>query len=121
MSPNEAEEIQVQQDLNKCVDSFRSFRFNAGAGAGKTYALVETIRYIIRNKLLELKKKSQQVICITYTNVAVREIKERLGSSDVILISTIHDRLWKNCKKRSNEPLKSCWMIQTRNLRNMLS
>ena len=94
MSPNEAKEIQVQQNLNKCIDSFTSFRFNAGAGAGKTYALVETIRYIIKNKLLELKKKNQQVICITYTNVAVREIKERLGSSDVILISTIHDRLW---------------------------
>lgn len=94
MSPNEAEEIQVQQSLNKCIDSFKSFRFNAGAGAGKTYALVETIRYIIKNKLFELEKKNQQVICITYTNVAVREIKERLGSSDVVLISTIHDRLW---------------------------
>ncbi len=94
MSPNEAEEIQVQQSLNKCIDSFESFRFNAGAGAGKTYALVETIRYIIKNKLLELEKKNQQVICITYTNVAVREIKKGLGSSDVVLISTIHDRLW---------------------------
>jgi ATP-dependent DNA helicase UvrD/PcrA len=94
ISPNEAEEIQVQQVLNTCIDSFKSFRFNAGAGAGKTYALKETIRYIIKNKLLELEKKNQQVICITYTNVAVREIKERLGSSDVVLISTIHDRLW---------------------------
>lgn len=94
MTPNEIAEIQVQKDLNACVDSFESFRFNAGAGAGKTYALVETIRYIVKNKLLDLEKKNQQVICITYTNVAVREIKERLGSSDIVLISTIHDRLW---------------------------
>lgn len=94
MTPNEATELQVQQQLIECVDSFKSFRFNAGAGAGKTYALVETIRYIIKNKLLELEKKNQQVVCITYTNVAVREIKDRLGNSEVVLISTIHDRLW---------------------------
>lgn len=106
MSPNETAEIQVQKHLNDCVDSFKSFRFNAGAGAGKTYALVETIRYIVKNKLLDLEKKNQQVICITYTNVAVREIKERLGSSDVVLISTIHDRLWDVIRPYQQELVK---------------
>ncbi|WP_196140729.1 UvrD-helicase domain-containing protein [Aliikangiella sp. G2MR2-5] len=106
MTPNEIAEIQVQKQLNDCVDSFESFRFNAGAGAGKTYALVETIRYIVKNKLLDLEKKNQQVVCITYTNVAVREIKERLGSSDIVLISTIHDRLWDVIRPYQQELVK---------------
>lgn len=106
MTPNETAEIQVQKHLNDCVDSFKSFRFNAGAGAGKTYALVETIRYIVKSKLLDLEKKNQQVICITYTNVAVREIKERLGSSDIVLISTIHDRLWDVIRPYQQELVK---------------
>ena len=90
LSPNEKAESEVQETINDCVDKYESFRFNAGAGAGKTYALVETIKYIIKNKYKELEKKNQQIICVTYTNVAVREIKERLGSSDIVLISTIH-------------------------------
>jgi len=106
MSPNEIEEIEVQDKLNKCVDSFESFRFNAGAGAGKTYALVETIKHIIKNNLAELERKNQKVICITYTNVAVREIKERLGSSEIVLVSTIHDRLWELIRSYQPELIK---------------
>lgn len=106
MSPNEIAEIKVQKHLNDCVDSFKSFRFNAGAGSGKTYALIETIRHIVKNKFLDLQKNNQKVICITYTNVAVREIKERLGSSDIVLISTIHDRLWDVIRPYQQELVK---------------
>ncbi|ACE85975.1 UvrD-helicase domain-containing protein [Cellvibrio japonicus] len=103
MLQTEIDELEVQKNINSCIDSFKSFRFNAGAGAGKTYALIQTIRYILRNKLIDLRRKNQQVICITYTNVAVREIKERLGSSEVVLISTIHDRLWSIIKPYQKE------------------
>lgn len=106
LHPNEKRELEVQDTLNDCIEVFTSFKFNAGAGAGKTYALIETIKYIIKNKFKELEKRNQQVICITYTNVAVREIKERLGSSDVVLVSTIHDRLWDIIKPYRHELLK---------------
>lgn len=106
MHPNELEEIQIQHQLNDCVNAFQSFRFNAGAGAGKTYALIETIKHVVTNKLLELEKKSQNVICITYTNVAVREIKDRLGRSEIVLVSTIHDRLWSLIKPYQHELVK---------------
>ncbi|MGC3835378.1 hypothetical protein ACPSKX_14585 [Moritella viscosa] len=37
--------------------------------------------------------------CITYTNVAVNEIKSRLGNSDAVQVSTIHERLWEIIKR----------------------
>ena len=36
----------------------------------------------------------QKVLCITYTNAAADEIKERLGNTPLVLVSTIHERMW---------------------------
>ena len=68
--------------------------FVSGAGSGKTYALVETIRHILVNKHEELEHNNQKVICITYTNAAADEVRKRLGENSLVVISTIHDRLW---------------------------
>jgi DNA helicase-2/ATP-dependent DNA helicase PcrA len=73
-------EKEIQKNIYKCIDEFKSFVFYAGAGAGKTYALKESIKYILKHKREELKRKNQKIICITYTNVAVNEIKRRIGN-----------------------------------------
>ncbi|MFJ8258529.1 Gabija anti-phage system protein GajB [Peribacillus asahii] len=80
--------------IYKSIDKSESIIFNSGAGAGKTYALIESLKYVIRNYEKNLKKHNQQIICITYTNVATREVKERLGNTDLVLVSTIHERIW---------------------------
>lgn len=98
MTQNEIEELKVQKIINKHVDSFNSFRFNAGAGAGKTYALIETLKYVAVNKIVATRSP-KKVACITYTNVAVNEINKRLGNSDTVHVSTIHVRLWEIIKK----------------------
>lgn len=103
LTGNERLEADVQRQISDCIDDFSSFRLNAGAGAGKTYALIETIKYILKNKLFDLQNNNQQVICITYTNVAVNEINERLGLSDIVLVSTIHERLWELFKLYEKE------------------
>ena len=36
---NEQLELDIQEKINKCLENFKSFCFDAGAGAGKTYAL----------------------------------------------------------------------------------
>ena len=72
-----------------------SFIFNAGAGSGKTYALIQCLEYIISNYRKELLSRNQKVSCITYTNVAANNIKKRIGLSDIIEVSTIHECLWK--------------------------
>ncbi|MEP0071911.1 MAG: UvrD-helicase domain-containing protein, partial [Marinomonas sp.] len=104
MTKNEIEELDIQENINHHVDGFKSFRFNAGAGAGKTYALIETLKHVTINKITATKSP-QKVACITYTNVAVNEIKSRLGNSDIVDISTIHERLWEIIKRAQPELL----------------
>lgn len=87
-------EKQVQIDINSSIDNYEHIIFNAGAGAGKTHALIESLKYIIHKNGDRLKSHNQNIICITYTNVATNEIKERLGNSELVKVSTIHERLW---------------------------
>lgn len=98
MTKNEILELEVQRNVINHIDIFKSFRFNAGAGAGKTYALIETLKYVTHNKIAATNSP-QKVACITYTNVAVNEIKNRLGNSDKVHVSTIHEMLWDIIKK----------------------
>lgn len=86
-----------EKSINKllqCVNSFTSVAFNSGAGSGKTYALIECLKYIINIYHDNLKDHNQKIGCITYTNVAAEHIKQQLGNSDVVEISTIHERIW---------------------------
>ena len=98
LAQNLEKEHLVQEQIFNAINEFNSFRFNAGAGAGKTYALIESINYILSKKQLELRKNNQKIICITYTNIAVHEIKERLGNTQFALVSTIHEMLWEQIK-----------------------
>ena len=80
------------------ISNRESIVFNSGAGAGKTYSLIQSLKYVIRNFEKKLKKHNQKIICITYTNVATTEVKERLGNTDLVLVSTIHERIWELIK-----------------------
>ena len=63
----------------------------AGPGAGKTHFLVENIKNIVTANPLITHSQSRKVLCVTYTNAAVDEIKQRLGKySDSVEVSTIH-------------------------------
>lgn len=76
-----------------------SFRVEAGAGAGKTYSLMKVIDWLERVRKNELTKNGQHVACITYTNVAVEEIKSRLKSNNFIQPCTIHNFSWNTMSK----------------------
>jgi DNA helicase-2/ATP-dependent DNA helicase PcrA len=89
-----AQEQQIQKDIFDKIDEYQNIIFNAGAGAGKTYALIESLKYIIHINGKQLNSHNQNIICITYTNVATNEIKERLGNTKLVKVSTIHERLW---------------------------
>lgn len=93
-SQNLTREKKIFEDISNFINNKKSWVFDAGAGAGKTYALVETLRLIIKQKGQILKTHNQKILCITYTNVAADEIKERLGSTTLIDVSTIHDCFW---------------------------
>lgn len=80
--------------IRKCLAEGKSFLLEAGAGAGKTYSLIETLKHLIAEKGTELVSNYQQVACITYTNVAADEIMARTDSHPAIHSSTIHHFCW---------------------------
>lgn len=87
-------EAQVQSQIFSHVDLNEGIVFSSGAGAGKTYSLIETLKYIIKNRGRELRARNQNILCITYTNAAVNEINIRLGNTEIVKVSTIHECLW---------------------------
>ena len=72
------------------------FLLSGGAGSGKTYTLEETIR-----ALAQLEPLSR-IACITYTNAAADEIRDRVDSSN-LWVSTIHDFMWEHIKRYQKE------------------
>lgn len=100
------EEKELQNSLNIYIDTFQHIKFNAGAGAGKTHALKESLLYIIDKYGNKLKYHNQQILCITYTNVATNEIKDRIGNSSLVKVSTIHERIWELIKDYQRELLE---------------
>ncbi|MDH6112551.1 DNA helicase-2/ATP-dependent DNA helicase PcrA [Kitasatospora sp. MAP12-15] len=76
------------------LDSRRNFKLEAGAGAGKTHSLIDTLRHILNNRPTYLAREGQQVACVTYTNVARNEIVSRTDASPHVFASTIHGFLW---------------------------
>lgn len=97
------EEKQIQVTINNYIDEFNHIKFNAGAGAGKTHALKQSLLYIVNKHGNKLKYHNQQILCITYTNVATNEIKERIGNSSLVKVSTIHERIWELIKDYQQE------------------
>lgn len=84
----------VERRLDKEVDEIfsiikkgHSFLLSGGAGSGKTYSLVETL------KCVSDVYPYAQIACITYTNAAAIEIMNRANIEN-LKVSTIHDFLW---------------------------
>lgn len=100
------QEKRIQEDIFNSIDQNENIIFSSGAGSGKTYALIESLKYIINKHGFRLKEQNQKIICITYTNVATEEVKERLGNSDLVKVSTIHERIWELIKGYQKELVK---------------
>jgi DNA helicase-2/ATP-dependent DNA helicase PcrA len=118
-----AQEKQIQEQIFSAIDEYQNIIFNAGAGAGKTYALIESLKYIIETKGEQLNRHNQNIICITYTNVATKEIQDRLGNTKLVKVSTIHERLWdliKDYQKQLIEIHKDKLNSELRNIREEL-
>lgn len=71
--------------IKQCIEEKKCFVLQGGAGSGKTETLKNVLEYISENY------PNKKVACITHTNLAVDEIKSRIG--DKYTISTIHSFL----------------------------
>lgn len=81
-------------EIISCINSKRSFLLEAGAGSGKTWSLIESLRYILKHQKEVLVKNNQKIVCITYTNAAKDEISSRIDYNSLVVIQTIHEFLW---------------------------
>lgn len=78
-------------DLLDLVSINSNKKIYAGPGAGKTYFLVNNIKNMFKENTKIYKSKNRKILCITYTNSAVEEIKNRLeGYEENVEICTIH-------------------------------
>ena len=94
LNPAERAAQEAIAKVYECLDANRSFRMEAGAGAGKTYSLVEALKHLIRERGRSLLRRDQKVACITYTNVARDEIESRIDGHPAAVVSTIHSFCW---------------------------
>lgn len=81
----------IEPEVEKVFELIKqgqNFILEGGAGSGKTYSLISIIEKIS----MEEPKKS--IVCITYTNNAVAEIKSRI-INDNLWVSTIHEFIWR--------------------------
>lgn len=79
----------------------------AGPGAGKTHFLVENVKNIVTTYPLIVKSRERKVLCITYTNAAVDEIKYRLNRfSSSVEVHTIHGFIIEHIIKPFQEDLR---------------
>uniref|UniRef100_UPI00289E2B01 UvrD-helicase domain-containing protein n=1 Tax=Paracoccus sp. TaxID=267 RepID=UPI00289E2B01 len=84
----------AQAKIEASLDAGKSFRLEAGAGAGKTYSLVAALKKIISEQGRSLVQAGQRVACITYTEVARDEIAVEVEDHPAILVETIHAFSW---------------------------
>lgn len=66
----------------------------AMSASGKTTSLVKALSSIIDRHGAGLRKRRQRVACITYTNIAAREIWADVGNNALAHVSTIHSFMW---------------------------
>lgn len=91
-----APDTDADRELRSILDQDRliGFRVVAGAGSGKTTSLVKALAHVTKTRGPALSTKSQQIACITYTEVAAREIHDEIGNDPLAWVSTIHSFLW---------------------------
>lgn len=91
-TPDTDADRQIREILDR--DQLIGFTVVAGAGSGKTTSLVKALAHVTRTRGPALLAKTQRVACITYTEIAAREIHEEIGNDPLASVSTIHSFLW---------------------------
>lgn len=93
LSPDTSADQEIYRILT--APSPPSFSVVAGAGSGKTTSLVKALSRVASVKGVDLAARSQQIACITYTEVAAEEIFLEVGTNPLVHVSTIHSFLWR--------------------------
>jgi ATP-dependent DNA helicase UvrD/PcrA len=93
-SPAQQASERALSELRQSIEGGQSFKLEAGAGAGKTYSLIEALKYLIQQQGKAIRRRNQRIACITFTNVAKDEIETRTDRNPIIHCDTIHGFCW---------------------------
>lgn len=94
-------ENEATKKIFDCIDGHHSFVYMSGAGSGKTTSLISSIDYVLRTQ--KSLVPPQQILAITFTNVAAERIKKTIGETSFVRCSTIHDALWSFIKRYKDD------------------
>jgi len=100
------DKLEPFEEIKKCIADNDKFVLQGGAGSGKTEILKQTLEYLSKSN------PYKKIACITHTNLAVDEIKSRVGEG--YTISTIHSFLndcIKDYKKNIHEVIFELFRI----------
>jgi DNA helicase-2/ATP-dependent DNA helicase PcrA len=95
--PNElAQADELKTTLAECLnlENPKSLFLYAGAGTGKTRAVVEAMNIFRKRYGERFRQSGQKVAVITYTNAACDEIRRRIDFDAIFAVSTIHSFAW---------------------------
>ncbi|PSW24455.1 RNA helicase [Photobacterium swingsii] len=114
-SPDTQADIDLRELLSREQKS--GFVMVAGAGSGKTTSLIKALDHLKQVKAKEYLSQNKKIACITYTEVAVNEILDDIGNSELFHISTIHSFLWRIIQPFKKDMIQ--WIID--NLNNKIT
>lgn len=91
---------ELRKTIATCLDleKPKSFFLYAGAGTGKTRAVVEAMDIFRTRYGTQFRQSGQKVAVITYTNAARDEIRRRTDFDPIFDVSTIHSFAWEQIR-----------------------
>ncbi|MDD9997923.1 MAG: AAA family ATPase [Rhodospirillaceae bacterium] len=99
------QEDELRKTIAACLDleKPRSFFLYAGAGTGKTRAVVEALGIFRDRYGMRFRQSGQKVAIITYTNAACDEIRRRIDFDPIFAVSTIHSFAWEQIRTHNKD------------------
>lgn len=91
---------ELKKTITACLDlkKPRSLFLYAGAGTGKTRAVIEAMNIFRERYGEQFRRSGQKVGVITYTNAACDEIRRRIDFDPIFAVSTIHSFAWEQIR-----------------------
>lgn len=89
-------DTEADKTIRACIGAKppQPFVVRAGAGSGKTTSLIKALACVLELHGPSLRRKKQQVACITYTDLAAKEVSEDVEANPLVRVSTIHSFYW---------------------------
>ena len=105
MSDQVAQEDKLMKTIAVCLDleNPQSFFLYAGAGTGKTRAVVAALEIFRDRYGTQFRQSGQKVAVITYTNAACDEIRRRIDFDPIFAVSTIHSFAWEQIRTHQKD------------------